>query len=57
MLLENVLDPEMKSGEDPEVLSIKRILRAKLQFYRSAGLSGIKVLLKSEKVQKSNSRY
>ncbi|XP_033228247.1 MATH and LRR domain-containing protein PFE0570w [Belonocnema kinseyi] len=57
VLLENLVNPEMKSGEDPEVLSLKRLLRSKLQFYRSAGLNGIKVLLKSEKVYKSNSRF
>lgn len=56
VLLENVLEPDIKVNENPEKNNLKSILRNKLQFYRSAGLNGIKVLMKAEKVQNSSSR-
>ncbi|XP_043476945.1 putative box C/D snoRNA protein SPCC613.07 isoform X2 [Leptopilina heterotoma] len=57
VLLENVLEPDIKVNEDQEQNNLKSILRNKLQFYRSVGLNGIKVLMKAEKVQNSSSRF
>lgn len=57
--MQTILDPvnskhEIFQGEEPNV---REILQDKLQFYRSAELSGIKVLMKAEKVKKSGSRF
>ncbi|XP_051159051.1 uncharacterized protein LOC127280208 isoform X2 [Leptopilina boulardi] len=57
VLIENILEPEIKANENPEICNLKSILRNKLQFYRSTGLNGIKVLMKAEKVQNSSSRF
>ncbi|KAH0564580.1 box C/D snoRNA protein 1 [Cotesia glomerata] len=55
-LVENVLDPLNSSEKDDDEAN-KRILSDKLQFYRGAGLSGLEILLKAEKVEKSSSRF
>lgn len=55
-LVEEVLNPVslLKDKTDIQELNIKLNLVDKLQFYRAAGLSDIKVLLKAEKVKRSN---
>lgn len=56
-LVEQVLDPISSGNEtDIEKLNVKLALADKLQFYRAAGLTSIKVLLKAEKVKKANSK-
>jgi len=56
--VEQVLDPvsSCKGETDIEILNAKLTLSDKLQFYRAAGMCGIKVLLKAERVKKANSR-
>lgn len=57
-LMEQVLDPVSSENEsDIEKLNIKLALADKLQFYRAAGLTSIKVLLKAEKVKKAHSKF
>ncbi|KAL6255336.1 hypothetical protein P5V15_013675 [Pogonomyrmex californicus] len=57
-LVEQVLDPISSVEEiDIEKLNVRLALADKLQFYRAVGLSGIKVLLKAEKIKKAISRY
>lgn len=58
-LIENVLDPlnGHTDTDDCDESATKQILSDKLQFYRAAGLSGIEILLKAEKIKKSNSRF
>ena len=57
-LVEQVLDPISSGNEtDIEKLNAKLALADKLQFYRAAGLTSIKVLLKAEKVKKANSKF
>lgn len=55
-LLEEILYPikSVKNKSDIEELNLRISLNEKLQFYQAAGLYGIKVLLKAEKVVKSN---
>jgi len=56
-LLDKVLNPVFLEEEtDIEELNARLILANKLQFYRATGISGIKVLLKAEKVKKANFR-
>ncbi|KAK0082182.1 hypothetical protein PV325_010922 [Microctonus aethiopoides] len=57
-LVENILEP-LKSTSEPEDDDVqsKEILHNKLQFYRAAGLTGIKVLLKAEQIKKSNYKF
>lgn len=56
-LVEQVLDPVSSENEsDIEKLNIQLALADKLQFYRAAGLTSIKVLLKAEKVKKAHSK-
>ncbi|XP_012284451.1 box C/D snoRNA protein 1 [Orussus abietinus] len=56
--LEKVLEPISESNivnnEEPNV---KAILFDKLQYYRAAGIGHIKVLLKAEKLERSDSRF
>lgn len=56
MLIEEILDPtkSVENKNDIEELNLRKLLNARLQFYQAAGLSGIKVLLKAEKVVKSD---
>ncbi|KOX79125.1 Box C/D snoRNA protein 1, partial [Melipona quadrifasciata] len=56
LLIEEILYPtkSIKKKNDIEELSLKMCLNEKLQFYQAAGLSRIKVLLKAEKVLKSD---
>ncbi|XP_057325794.1 box C/D snoRNA protein 1 [Microplitis mediator] len=58
-LIENVLDPlnTPADTEDCDESATRQILSDKLQFYRAAGLSGVEILLKAEKIKKSNSRF
>ncbi|XP_011860089.1 PREDICTED: box C/D snoRNA protein 1 isoform X2 [Vollenhovia emeryi] len=57
-LLEQILDPVSSTdGTDIEKLNGRLFLADKLQFYRAAGLSNIKVFLKAEKIKKANSRF
>lgn len=54
-LVEQVLDPiSLENETDIEKLNVKLALADKLQFYRAAGLTSIKVLLKAEKIKKAN---
>jgi len=56
-LVEQILDPVSSTDEtDIEKLNAKLLLSDKLQFYRAAGLSNIKVLLKAEKVKNAKFR-
>ncbi|GAB1859554.1 Zinc finger HIT domain-containing protein 6 [Camponotus japonicus] len=57
-LVEQVLDPvSLEDESDIEKLNIQLALADKLQFYRAAGLTSIKVLLKAEKVKKAHSKF
>lgn len=58
-LVEQVLDPVtlLDNKADITELNTRFSLSDKLQFYRATGLTGIKVLLKAEKVKKSSSRF
>ncbi|XP_043254229.1 box C/D snoRNA protein 1 [Colletes gigas] len=58
-LIEEILDP-VKSLENKhgiEELNLRMHLNDRLQFYQAASLSGIKVLLKAEKIKKSESKF
>ena len=59
LLIEEILDPTKSVGNksDIEELNLRIRLNERLQFYQAAGLSGIKVLLKAEKVVKSDLRF
>ncbi|OAD62468.1 Box C/D snoRNA protein 1, partial [Eufriesea mexicana] len=59
LLLEEILDPikSVENKSDIEELNLRMCLNEKLQFYQAAGLSGVKVLLKAEKVVKSDLKY
>lgn len=58
-LVENILDPLSTVDSSEEIIEVQRrkVLHNKLTFYRATGLSGIKVLLKAEKVKKSDSKF
>ncbi|KAI4483138.1 hypothetical protein M0804_008193 [Polistes exclamans] len=58
-LLEQVLYPLNATEEKSNIeeLNLKLSLNNKLQFYQAAGFSGLKVLLKTEKIVKSSNRY
>ncbi|XP_012543510.1 box C/D snoRNA protein 1 isoform X2 [Monomorium pharaonis] len=57
-LVEQVLDPVSTIDKiDIEKLNDNLVLADKLQFYRAAGLSGIKVLLKAEKIKRANFKF
>ncbi|XP_076183344.1 box C/D snoRNA protein 1 isoform X2 [Ptiloglossa arizonensis] len=58
-LTEEILDPikSLENKSDIEQLNLRMYLNDKLQFYQAAGLSGIKILLKAEKIIKSNSKF
>ncbi|KZC11528.1 Box C/D snoRNA protein 1, partial [Dufourea novaeangliae] len=57
-VIEDILDPikSLENNNDIEELNLKMCLKDRLQFYQAAGLSGIKFLLKAEKVVKSDSK-
>ncbi|XP_012219228.1 box C/D snoRNA protein 1 [Linepithema humile] len=57
-LLDQVLNP-VSLEEDTNIaeLNARLVLANKLQFYRAAGVNGIKVLLKAEKIKKANFRF
>lgn len=57
-LLEQVLYPlnAMEEKSDIENLNLRLSLNDKLQFYQAADLNGLKVLLKAEKITKSDIR-
>ncbi|XP_054007395.1 box C/D snoRNA protein 1 [Hylaeus anthracinus] len=59
ILIEEILDPmkSLRNSNDIEDLNLKMCLNNRLQFYQAAGLSGIKVLLKAEKIRRSESRF
>jgi len=55
--VEQILDPVSSIDEtDIEKLNAKLLLADKLQFYRAAELSNIKVFLKAEKVKNAKFR-
>ncbi|KAG8034464.1 hypothetical protein G9C98_007540 [Cotesia typhae] len=54
--LNKFTDLDLISEKDDDEVN-KQILSDKLQFYRGAGLSGLEILLKAEKVEKSSSRF
>ena len=58
-LAEQILDPlsSLENKNDIEELNLRMILNDRLQFYRATGLSGIKFLLKAERVVKSDSKF
>nr|XP_033327640.1 box C/D snoRNA protein 1 [Megalopta genalis] len=58
-IIEDILDP-MKSFEDTNdiaELNLRKCLTDRLQFYQAVGLPGLKVLLKAERVIKSDSKF
>ncbi|XP_014210716.1 box C/D snoRNA protein 1 [Copidosoma floridanum] len=56
-LLEDIFYSDFnKKSDDDESMKLS-VLQDKLKFYRSCGVSGLKVLLKAEKVEKSDSRF
>ncbi|KAL2726820.1 box C/D snoRNA protein 1 [Vespula squamosa] len=59
ILLEEILYPlnAMEEKSDIEKLNLKLSLNDKLQFYQAADLNGLKVLLKAEKITKSDIRF
>lgn len=54
-VLEEILNPEPLDlkNEESNMLSV---LQNKLKYYQACGLPGLKILLKAEKVNKSDSR-
>ncbi|XP_020290607.1 box C/D snoRNA protein 1 [Pseudomyrmex gracilis] len=56
-ILEQILNPISSEDTDIEELDLKLKLAEKLQFYRAAGLSVIKVLLKAEKVKNAKLKF
>ncbi|XP_043276258.1 box C/D snoRNA protein 1 isoform X2 [Venturia canescens] len=58
-VIQTILDPVNSDHESfkDEDLNTREILQNRLQFYRAAELTGIKVLMKAEKVKKSGSRF
>ncbi|XP_029052037.2 box C/D snoRNA protein 1 [Osmia bicornis bicornis] len=58
-LIEEILDPvkSLENKNDIEELNLKMRLNERLQYYQAAGLSGIKILLKAEKIAKSDLRF
>ncbi|XP_033301048.1 box C/D snoRNA protein 1 [Bombus bifarius] len=59
LLIEEILDPtkSVENKNDIEELNLRIRLNERLQFYQAAGLSGIKILLKAEKVVKSDLKF
>ncbi|XP_076755952.1 box C/D snoRNA protein 1 [Xylocopa sonorina] len=59
VLVEEILDPvkSLANKTDIEELNLRMCLNDRLQFYQAAGLPGIKVLLKAEKVVKSDLKF
>ena len=56
-LLEEVFNSDIPSeSSDDELPSKLSILRKKIMYYRGCGLTGVRALLKAEKVKKSDSR-
>lgn len=57
-LAEQILDPLswLENKNDIEELNLRMSLNDRLQFYRATGLSGMKFLLKAERVVKSDSK-
>ncbi|CAK9821788.1 Box C/D snoRNA protein 1 [Anthophora retusa] len=58
-LIEEILDPvkSLENKNDIEELNLRMCLNDRLQFYQAAGLPGVKVLLKAEKVAKSDLKF
>lgn len=56
-VLEEILNPESVNLKNEELSSKLSLLQNKLKFYQACGLPGLKILLKAEKVNKSDSRY
>ncbi|KAK2584136.1 hypothetical protein KPH14_006570 [Odynerus spinipes] len=58
-LLENILYPlnMVEEKNNIEELNHKLSLNEKLQYYQAANLSGLKVLLKTEKISKSDNKF
>lgn len=55
-VLEEILNPVPADSKDEELSSKLTLLQNKLKFYQACGLSGLKILLKAEKVNRSDSR-
>ncbi|CAK9810384.1 Box C/D snoRNA protein 1 [Anthophora plagiata] len=58
-LIEEILDPvkSLENKNDIEELNLRMSLNDRLQFYQAAGLPGVKVLLKAEKIAKSDLKF
>ncbi|CAK9812859.1 Box C/D snoRNA protein 1 [Anthophora quadrimaculata] len=58
-LMEEILDPvkSLENKNDIEELNLRMCLNDRLQFYQAAGLPGVKVLLKAEKIAKSDLKF
>lgn len=56
--IEEILNPvqSLKDDSNIEALNLRMCLNDRLQFYQAAGSSGIRVLLKAEKVINSDSK-
>ncbi|XP_003699904.3 box C/D snoRNA protein 1 [Megachile rotundata] len=59
ILIEEILNPinSLKDKNDVEELNLKMRLNDRLQYYQAAGLTGIKVLLKAERIIKSDLKF
>ncbi|KOC65985.1 Box C/D snoRNA protein 1 [Habropoda laboriosa] len=59
LLIEEILDPvkSLENKNNIEELNLRMSLNDRLQFYQAAGLSGVKVLLKAEKIAKSDLKF
>lgn len=57
--IEEILNPvqSLKDDSNIEALNLRMCLNDRLQFYQAAGSSGIRVLLKAEKVINSDSKF
>lgn len=56
-LLEEVLSPNTSpESSNDEYLTRLSLFQNKVKFYQACGLTGLRVLLKAEKVKKSDSR-
>ncbi|EFN81051.1 box C/D snoRNA protein 1 [Harpegnathos saltator] len=60
-LIDEILDPTVSLADNVDItelnVKLSKNLSDKLQFYKSAGLNNIKVLLKAEKVKNSSCRF
>lgn len=58
-LVEAVINPihSLEDKTNIEEINVRMNLNERLQFYRASGISGLKVLLKAEKIENSKSKF